>query len=133
MFNKNIYFNWRDWFISSIFTIIIKFYLIRIKNRNFENNDIIIKIFNIIQRIKINVFWRVSSTKQSLYFSNFLVFLHNKFQIFIMLLMIDIENNFNTFLFCIHINEIQIFNKTKSIIRFENITIEFENILKTQN
>ena len=50
-----------------------------------------------------------------------------------MLLMIDIENNFNTFLFCIHINEIQIFNKTKSIIRFENITIEFENILKTQN
>ena len=50
-----------------------------------------------------------------------------------MLLMIDIENNFNTFLFCIHINEIQIFNKTKSIIRFENITIKFKNILKIRN
>ena len=71
--------------------------------------------------------------KQLSYFSNFFVFLHNKFQIFIMLLTIDIENNFNIFLFCIHINKIQIFNKTKSIIRFENITIEFENILKTRN
>ena len=50
-----------------------------------------------------------------------------------MLLMIDIKNNFNIFLFCIHINKIQIFNKTKSIIRFKNITIEFKNILKTRN
>ena len=47
-----------------------------------------------------------------------------------MLLMINIKNNFNIFLFCIYINEIQIFNKTKLIIRFENKTIEFKNILK---
>ena len=47
--------------------------------------------------------------------------------------MINIKNSFNTFLFCIHINEIQIFNEAKSVIRLENITIEFENILKTRN
>ena len=50
-----------------------------------------------------------------------------------MLLMINIKNDFNVFLFCIYINKIQIFNKTKSIIRFENITIEFKNILKIRN
>ena len=50
-----------------------------------------------------------------------------------MSLMINIKNNFNIFLFYIHINEIQIFNKTKLIIQFENIIIEFKNILKTQN
>ena len=50
-----------------------------------------------------------------------------------MSLIINIKNNFNIFLFCIYINEIQIFNKTKLIIRFKNITIEFENILKTRN
>ena len=66
MFNENIYFNRRDWFISSISTIIMKFYLIRIKNRNFESNDIIIKIFNIVQRIETSVSWRASSTKRSL-------------------------------------------------------------------
>ena len=48
-----------------------------------------------------------------------------------MLLMINIKNDFNVFLFCIYINKIQIFNEIKSIIRFENITIEFKNILKT--
>ena len=47
--------------------------------------------------------------------------------------MIDIKSNFSTFLFCTHINEIQIFNETESVIRLENITVEFENILKARN
>ena len=46
--------------------------------------------------------------------------------------MIDIESNFSTFLFCTHIDEIQIFNKAESVIRLENIAVEFEDILKTR-
>ena len=47
--------------------------------------------------------------------------------------MIDIKSNFSIFLFCTHIDEIQIFNETKSVIRFENIAVEFEDILKTRD
>ena len=47
--------------------------------------------------------------------------------------MIDIKNNFNIFLFCTHINKIQVFNETKSVIQFENIKVEFKDILKTRN
>ena len=47
--------------------------------------------------------------------------------------MTNIKSNFSIFLFCTHIDEVQIFNETKSIIRLENIAVEFEDILKARN
>ena len=43
--------------------------------------------------------------------------------------MIDIKSSFSTFLFCTHIDEVQIFNEAESVIRLGDIAVGFEGIL----